>query len=47
MAPEFNEHVLRKALEERNLEHIFMGEDLGGRPDEDEMYDEKGHVLYN
>ena len=47
MAPQFNEHVLRKALEDRNLEYIFMGRELGGRPDEDEMYDEKGHVLYN
>ena len=47
MAPQFNEITLRKSLEERNLEYIFMGKELGGRPDGDHMYDEKGHVLYN
>jgi len=47
MAPQFNEIALRKALEERNLEYIFMGKELGGRPDGAHMYDEKGHVLYN
>jgi hypothetical protein len=26
---------------------MFMGKELGGRPDGDEFYDGEGHVLYN
>lgn len=47
MAPQFNERPLRTTLEERNIEYIFMGTELGGRPDDHNLYDEKGHVLYN
>ena len=47
MAPQFNELTLRRALEDKKIEYIFMGKELGGRPDGDHMYDEKGHVLYN
>lgn len=47
MAPQFNERPLRKTLEEQNIEYIFMGTELGGRPDDANLYDEKGHVLYN
>lgn len=47
MAPQFNERLLRTTLEERNIEYIFMGTELGGRPNDDNLYDEKGYVLYN
>ena len=47
MAPQFNEIALRGALAACGIDYIFMGKELGGRPDGDELYDEKGRVLYN
>ena len=47
LAPQFNEGSIRKALKSRSIEYIFMGKELGGRPDEVFMYDEDGKVLYN
>jgi len=28
------------------MKYLFMGKELGGRPDGDEFYDSEGHVLY-
>jgi uncharacterized protein (DUF488 family) len=47
MTPQFNEGVLNKFLNSNNIKYIPMGKELGGRPDPDYMYDEKGRVLYN
>lgn len=47
MAPQFNQNTLKNSLERHGINYIFMGKELGGRPDEDYMYDVKGHVLYN
>lgn len=47
MAPQFNEATLRHSLKTASIDYIFMGKELGGRPDADYMYDEKGFVLYN
>ena len=45
-APHFNHDALRVALRQRGLEHVFLGEELGGRPNAETYYDEAGHVLY-
>lgn len=44
--PQFNRSELRAALKDAGLDYVFMGEELGGRPPEENLYDEDGHVLY-
>ena len=44
--PQFNRRELRAALRDAGLDYVFLGEELGGRPPERELYDEAGHVLY-
>ena len=45
-APQFNREVLGPALAAHGVEYVFLGAELGGRPDGDEFYDDEGHVLY-
>jgi len=47
MAPQFNEGSLKKALSVAQISYISMGRELGGRPQEDFMYDSEGRVFYN
>ncbi len=47
MAPHFNDVLLKRTLKDSGMNYVFMGKELGGRPDGEHMYDEKGHVLYN
>ena len=44
--PHFNHHALRDALEANNIDYVFLGGELGGRPDDRSCYDETGRVLY-
>ncbi len=44
--PHFNSNALAAATEQVEIKYIFMGQELGGRPDEDEFYDIDGRVLY-
>lgn len=46
-APHFNRAPLKRALEGNGFKYLFLGHELGGRPDGDEFYDKDGHVLYN
>ena len=43
---QFNSHPLREAMKERGVRYVFLGKELGGRPEGDQFYDEKGYVLY-
>jgi uncharacterized protein (DUF488 family) len=43
----FNSTPLAAAVRKAGLKYMFMGKELGGRPDGDEFYDGEGHVLYN
>ena len=45
--PHFNSTTLASAVEQADIKYLFMGKDLGGRPEGDEFYDENDHVLYN
>jgi len=47
MAPQFNRESLRSVLLEAGIQYLHLGAELGGRPSEDHMYDERGHVFYN
>lgn len=42
----FNGPELKTAVTEHGLKYLFMGKELGGRPDGPEYYDAKGRVLY-
>ena len=43
---QFNGAELKKAVIEAGLKYLFMGKELGGRPQGDEFYDPTGRVIY-
>ncbi len=45
-APQFNREALGAELATHGIEYVFLGAELGGRPDGDALYDDEGHVLY-
>src|ERR1700682_2522039 len=45
-ASHFDQKPLKKTLEAEGIRYVFLGRELGGRPDGDEFYDDDGHVLY-
>src|SRR5689334_22649084 len=42
----FNREELTAALKHAGIKYLYLGRELGGRPDEDEYFDVEGHVLY-
>lgn len=44
--PQFNRQSLERDLHASGIRCLFLGEELGGRPDGDRFYDQDGHVLY-
>jgi uncharacterized protein (DUF488 family) len=46
-ATQFDQKPLKMALEADSIRYVFLGRELGGRPDGDEFYDDQGHVLYD
>ena len=45
-AAHFNREVLAAAVRASGRKYLFLGRELGGRPEGDEFYDDEGHVLY-
>lgn len=45
-SPQYNREDLAISLSGRGLRYLFLGEELGGRPDKTEQYDAEGHALY-
>jgi hypothetical protein len=45
-APQFNRDALEAKLPLRDVGYLFLGEELGGRPTQEEHYDAEGHALY-
>jgi len=45
-SPHFNRRDLRLGLGEVGIQYVFLGVELGGRPEADELYDPDGHALY-
>ena len=45
-APQFKKSALESSLAAAGIEYVFLGQDLGGRPDGAEYYDPEGHVDY-
>ncbi len=46
-APHFNKNALTASLQQLGIAYLFLGQELGGRPEGSEFYDEAGHVLYH
>jgi uncharacterized protein (DUF488 family) len=46
-APHFNREQLKRALANRQVGYVYMGDELGGRPSDSRMYDEEHHVRYD
>jgi len=46
-AGQFNRDVIQAALRSRLIRYLFLGDVLGGRPQQEEFYDERGFVLYD
>jgi uncharacterized protein (DUF488 family) len=44
--PEFSREPLSAAFRQSGLTYVFMGDELGGRPNDPSCYDERGHVDY-
>ena len=46
VVPHFNRKSLEGALKSAGFKYMYLGKDLGGRPESKEFYDADGHVLY-
>ena len=46
-SPQFNVEPLKAALQAVGIRYLFLGDQLGGRPEEAEFYDDQGYVLYH
>jgi uncharacterized protein (DUF488 family) len=46
-APQFDREILHQALAKLQVKYLFLGEELGGRPQNPAYYDSTGHVLYS
>jgi uncharacterized protein (DUF488 family) len=42
----FDREELEQSLQQADIKYLYLGKELGGRPDEDEYYDAEGRVLY-
>ena len=45
--PHFNRRALSSSLADRGMRYLFLGRELGGRPDDPACYDEGGRVCYD
>jgi uncharacterized protein (DUF488 family) len=43
---QFDYDALKHALSNAGIRYLYLGRELGGRPDGGDFYDEQGHVLY-
>jgi uncharacterized protein (DUF488 family) len=44
---QFNKDALAASLKRHELGYVFLGRELGGRPEGDKYYDSEGHVRYD
>ena len=44
--PQFDRERLAAALQEEGIHYVFLGKELGGRPNDPSCYDESGRVQY-
>lgn len=46
-ATQFNQAEIKTSLQKAGWKYLFLGRELGGRPDRPEIYDDEGHVRYD
>ena len=46
-SPQFNRESLTRELRAFGIGYVFLGKELGGRPDGTQYYDDEGHVRYD
>jgi uncharacterized protein (DUF488 family) len=46
IAPQHNREALAASLAAEQIRYLYLGAELGGRPDSPEHYDHDGHALY-
>jgi len=46
-SPHFTKEMLEESLKKHGIRYVFMGRELGGRPQNKNLYDERGHALYD
>lgn len=46
-APHFDSRSLKDAVTRASIKYLFLGKELGGRPDGPSFYDAEGYVLYS
>lgn len=46
-SPQFNRDSVKAALQEAGIKYGFYGRQLGGRPEDEDLYDEDGRVVYS
>lgn len=44
--PQFSQKRLQASLAAAGIDYVFLGRELGGRPDGEQFYDEGGRVVY-
>jgi uncharacterized protein (DUF488 family) len=44
--PHFDRELVQRALERAGIRYLFLGAELGGRPENPAYYDAKGRVIY-
>jgi uncharacterized protein (DUF488 family) len=45
--PQFNQNELKFKLEENGIKYVFVGDTLGGLPEDRSCYDDNGKVVYD
>jgi uncharacterized protein (DUF488 family) len=46
-ASQFNKPAIEGALRAEGIEYIYLGDKLGGRPDDKRFYDDEGNAVYS
>jgi uncharacterized protein (DUF488 family) len=46
-ATQFDHEAMKRALSDAGLRYVYLGRELGGRPEGEDFYDPEGHVLYD
>jgi len=46
-APQFNKHDFKKTIQAAGIKYLFLGKELGGKPEDPEFYDPEGFALYS
>jgi uncharacterized protein (DUF488 family) len=45
--PQYRQQALKASLEEKGIQYVFMGDTLGGRPQDPSCYDKEGNINYD